>query len=110
MRCHLFGAKPLSKLVMVYCQLDPSEQTSVKLYQNTKLFIHENASECIVFDMATILSMGDEFSHPCVHWNGKIVVLPALSFLDIESAQIDNFSSTSSDIKSDNITAFQFYV
>ena len=31
MACHLFGAKPLSKPMLEDCQLDPWEQTSVKL-------------------------------------------------------------------------------
>ena len=30
MACRLFGAKPLSKPMLGYCQLDPREQTSVK--------------------------------------------------------------------------------
>ena len=30
MACRLFGAKPLSKPMLGYCQLDPIEQTSVK--------------------------------------------------------------------------------
>ena len=30
MTCRLFGAKPLSKPLLGYCQLDPLEQTSVK--------------------------------------------------------------------------------
>ena len=33
------------------------------LNQNTKLFIHENADEYIVCEMAAILSRGDEFKH-----------------------------------------------
>ena len=32
MVCHLFGAKPLSKPMLEYCQLNPWEQTSVKIY------------------------------------------------------------------------------
>ena len=31
MPCHLFGTKPLSKLMWPYCYVDPWEQTSVKL-------------------------------------------------------------------------------
>ena len=45
MACHLFGAKPLSKQMASYCQLEPCEQTWVKFSQNTKRFVHENASE-----------------------------------------------------------------
>ena len=45
MACRLFGAKPLSKPLLGYCQLDPKEQIQWSFNQNTKLFIHENASE-----------------------------------------------------------------
>ena len=61
MACRLFGAKPLSKPMLDYCRLGPKEQTSVKFIQNIKLFIHENASENIVCEMAAVLSSGDEF-------------------------------------------------
>ena len=42
--CRLFGAKPLSKPVLVYCQLDPSEQTSVELLSKCKTF---HSRKCI---------------------------------------------------------------
>ena len=48
MACRLFGTKPLSKPVLGY-------------YQNTKLFIHENAPENIICKMAAILSKADEY-------------------------------------------------
>ena len=38
MACPLFGAKPLSKPMLVYCQLDPWEQTSVKFQSTYKAF------------------------------------------------------------------------
>ena len=38
MACHLFGAKPLSKPMLGYCQLDPWEQTSMKLHSKYKTF------------------------------------------------------------------------
>ena len=43
----------LSKLMLGYCQL-----LSKFFYHNTKLFIHENASENIVCEMGAILSRG----------------------------------------------------
>ena len=58
MACRLFGAKPLSKPMLDYCQLDPQEQTSMTFWSKYKLFIHENASENIVCEMAAILSRG----------------------------------------------------
>ena len=39
-----------------YCELDPQEQVELNFNQNTQLFIHENASENIVCEMAAILS------------------------------------------------------
>ena len=38
MACHLFGAKPLSEPMLPYCQLDPKEHISVKLYLKFKSF------------------------------------------------------------------------
>ena len=52
----LFGTKSLSKPMLGYYQLDPWEQTSVKFESKYKLFIHENPSENIVYEMAAILS------------------------------------------------------
>ena len=37
-----------------YCQLGPEEQTSVKSNQNSKLFIHENASEYLICETVVI--------------------------------------------------------
>ena len=54
MACRLFGAKPLSKPMLGYCQLDPQRNSN----QNTKIFIHKSASEIIVCEMVAILSMG----------------------------------------------------
>ena len=38
MACHLFCAKPLSKPMLVYCQLDPYKQISVKFQSKYKSF------------------------------------------------------------------------
>ena len=38
MACHLFGAKPLSKPMLGYCQLNPKQQTSVKFQSKYKTF------------------------------------------------------------------------
>ena len=40
---HLSGAKPLSKPMLGYCQLDPWNELHWSFNQNTKRFIHENA-------------------------------------------------------------------
>ena len=59
MACRLFGAKPLSKPVLGYCQLNPQEQILVKFYKNKKLFSRKNASKNIVCEIAAILSRGE---------------------------------------------------
>ena len=52
--CGLFGAKPLSEPMLVYCQLDWNK-LQWNFNQNTKCFIHETASENIC-KTAAILS------------------------------------------------------
>ena len=44
MACRLFGAKPLSKPMLVYCQLYPYDQTSVKFRSKHKKF---HSGKCI---------------------------------------------------------------
>ena len=46
MACHLFGAKPLPESMLIYGQLDPLKQTSVKFYK-IQVFIQENALNII---------------------------------------------------------------
>ena len=58
MACCLYSAKPLSEPMLVYCQLDPKNEFQRISNQNTKLFIHANAFENIVCEMAAILSRG----------------------------------------------------
>ena len=60
MACRLFGTKPWSEPVLGYCQLDLGNKVQWNFNQNTRLFIHENASQNIVCDTAAILSRGDE--------------------------------------------------
>ena len=59
MACRLFDPKPWSKPMLTYCQFNPYEQTLVIFFcQNTKLFIHENASQknkYVACDMVAIL-------------------------------------------------------
>ena len=54
----LFGAKPLSKPMLSYCQLEPWEQTSMKLSSKYKTFIRENAYQITVPEMSAIVSKG----------------------------------------------------
>ena len=58
MACRLFGAKPSSKPMLGYCRFDLRNKLEWNVNQNTKLFIHKNASENIVCKMAAILSRG----------------------------------------------------
>ena len=64
MVCRLFGTKPLSEQTFRYSQeLSPGplvyrNKLQWNFNQNRKLFIHGNASEYIVCEMAAILSRG----------------------------------------------------
>ena len=53
MACRLFSAKPLSKPMMGYCQLNSQEQTLVKFQSK-----HENIFENILCEKAAILCRG----------------------------------------------------
>ena len=47
MACRIFGAKPLCKPMMIYCDLDPKEH-------NSNAFIQGNANENIVCETTAI--------------------------------------------------------
>ena len=53
---YLFGAKPLFKSMLTYCQLNRQEETSVHKNENTMIFIHENENENVVCKISPILS------------------------------------------------------
>ena len=44
MAFHMFGTKPLSEPMLYHCQVNPSEQTSVKMYSKLK---HFHSTKCI---------------------------------------------------------------
>ena len=54
--CCLFSTKPLSKPIWVIVNWTLRNKLQWNFNQNTKLFIHEKASENIVYEMAAILS------------------------------------------------------
>ena len=54
MGCRLFGAKPLSDPMMVYCQLDPKKRTSLKYY--LRVNFHSGKCSWKYCEMAAILS------------------------------------------------------
>ena len=56
MACRLCGAKPFSETMLPYCQLDPKEHISVKLYLKFKSFHSRNLFENVLSEMAAILS------------------------------------------------------
>ena len=56
MTCRLTSTKPLSEPMLVITNLTLRDKHQWNFNQNTKLFIHENASENIVYEMAAILS------------------------------------------------------
>ena len=65
MACHLISAKPLSK---PYAGLLSIGSLGTNFNQNTKLFIHENASDYIVWKKVSILSRGDELNSTNLHF------------------------------------------
>ena len=73
MACRLFGAKPFSKHCCVIVNWTFRNTIQWKFNQNAKLFIHENAFENVVCEMATILSRGGVKHHP--HITRRRVVL-----------------------------------
>ena len=69
------GDKPLSKPVLGYCQLDPSEQTSVKFESKFKTFHSRKCIWNIVCQMAVILSRG-RWINPFWFWRWNIPEKP----------------------------------
>ena len=58
--CRLYGAKPLSKPMLGYCQLDPRNKPRWNFNQNTKVFLNKNAPKYIVCGRVAIMSWGEE--------------------------------------------------
>ena len=56
MTCRLFGTRALPEPMLTYCKLDPQEQTPVEFESKNKIFIHENAFEDVVCEIAATLS------------------------------------------------------
>ena len=56
MACHLLGAKSLPKPMLTCCRLALRCKLQWNWNQNTKLFIHENAFQNVVCEIASILS------------------------------------------------------
>ena len=73
MACRLFDAKPLSKPMLGYGQLDPYEQTSVKFQSKYKTFHSWNASEYIICKIAAILSIRCQWE--CLIYKMGILIL-----------------------------------
>ena len=58
MACHLFSAKPLSKTMLGYCQLNPWKQTSVNIKMQNFSLTKMQLKIYIICEMAAILSRG----------------------------------------------------
>ena len=69
MACRLFGAKPLSKPMQGYCQLDLRNKLQWNLIKIKNLFIHEIGFVNIVCETAAILSRG--------RWRQRVSVIIA---------------------------------
>ena len=70
----MFGVKPLSKPVMTCCSLDILEQTSLKLNQNTGIFIFKNERENVVCKISAILRRPQ-----CVDVSTRVATATSLS-------------------------------
>ena len=82
MACRLFGAKPLSKPMLGYGQLDPWGQTSLKFQSIYIISIHENVFQNIVCGMTAILSRGNELTNIETLWfRVKITIILQTSCL-----------------------------
>ena len=80
MACRLFGAKPSSKPMLGSCELTHRNKLQWNFNQNKKLFIHENASENTVCEMAAILSRGRWVKW---YWSVRKLKLPRMCSFDI---------------------------
>ena len=65
MACRQFGAKPLSKPILVYCWLHHQEQISMKS-QNSNIFIQENAIRSVAATLPTF----------CLYLNDLTIDIP----------------------------------
>ena len=59
--CRLLGAKPLSELMMTYCQLDPTEHMSMKYHLKCKSFLSRKCIWECRLQMTVILSRPQRF-------------------------------------------------
>ena len=73
MACRLFGTKPLPEPMLMYCQFDPQEQTSMKFESKYNTFKHINVLENVVYDMAAILIGVDALSPSHGHFGSFYV-------------------------------------
>ena len=73
MACRLSDTKPLSKSMLVYGQLNKLQWN---FNQNTKLFIHEKASENIICETVAILSRGRWVKGQCSYLESKCSIIP----------------------------------
>ena len=62
MAWHLFGAKPLYKPMLGYCQWTLRNKLLRNFNQNIKNFIHKEASQNIICEMAAFYPGGDELT------------------------------------------------
>ena len=63
MACRLSGANPLPEPMLPYCQFYPLGTNISEIWiEKINLFIHENAFQTVICEMAAILSRGDELT------------------------------------------------
>ena len=90
MACRLFGAKPVSKPMLCYCQLDPWEQTLVKLLSKYKTFY---SRKCI---WKYHLRNGDHFVKG--GWDNMAIILQMHVLIHFVEWKLLNFDSNSIEV------------
>ena len=87
MACRLFGAKPLSKPMLGYHQLDKLQRN---FDQNSNFLIHENAFENVVCEMTANLSRGRWINsnvHTLSCWISYVYVYVYLPMLRLHAGE-----------------------
>ena len=75
MVCRILVDKPLSDLMLIYCQLEPLGQISVKFESKSAIFVLENEIENAVCIRAAILLRPQQVNLPGVRMCQPIAIL-----------------------------------
>ena len=69
MACRLIGAKPLSKPMLGFCQLEPQEQISVKFESKYKTFhLWKNIQKCRILSRGSWVNLKNKHGNVKIGW------------------------------------------